>query len=296
MKWQFWLVDFCYVCNYLSWIYFFTCYLKANFQSFYFLREYLNPLGPTLFRVAFIWSNGILAGAISLFHNELILHSPIYTSSVAIHIGPPIVTWAFRWYSAGLNEHWPDTFHTGCTDADCEGSVTSLLLYPALYYVLLWTIPYVTMLFFVFEPSIKAKEYVTMFSHYRVTLFGSSEAKDGGKNCMFAFLRSEKRRRSDGSFLIDSERVQQFIYMSMHGLLSFLSFGIAYACWYSFKFNTAYLIAQLHVSIWNGSGSYFYKTRTLIEETNKQAQEKKAQKQREREKEREKETAEVRAS
>ena len=66
--------------------------------------------------------------------------------------------------------------------------------------------------------------------------------------------------------------------MATHAIMSYISFGVAWLCWFSFKFHTVYLIFQIHVAIWNGANAYFSKTRTLIEETNKEAMEKKAAK------------------
>jgi hypothetical protein len=86
MKWQWWLADFCYIVNYLSWLYFLLCFCQANIEPLHFLKECTDHLGPMLFRVAFVWSNGILAAAISLFSNMLIIHSPAALSSLAIHM------------------------------------------------------------------------------------------------------------------------------------------------------------------------------------------------------------------
>ncbi len=68
-----------------------------------------------------------------------------------------------------------------------------------------------------------------MFSYYRKQLFG-----EGG-----------------------NEHFHQLIYMTAHAILSFLSFIIAYYCWFNFYFHTLYLIIVLHVAIWNGARFYF---------------------------------------
>jgi len=102
IKWQWFLADFCYCVNYLSWLYFLTCYVKAHIPAFFWLRELLNPLGPMLFKVAFTWSNGVLAAAAALFNNFMVFHIPKHMSILAVHIGPPIVTWAWLAFAGTL--------------------------------------------------------------------------------------------------------------------------------------------------------------------------------------------------
>ena len=60
-NWQWFQADFCYIVNHLSFLYFGLCYLKATFPKFAVLKEYLNPHGPMLFRIAFSWSTGVSA-------------------------------------------------------------------------------------------------------------------------------------------------------------------------------------------------------------------------------------------
>jgi len=236
IKWQWFLVDFCYCVNYLSWLYFLTCYAKAQIPSLFWLRGWLDPLGPMLFKVAFTWSNGVLAAAVALFNNSMVFHSPKHMSILAVHIGPPIVTWAFRWYSEDLHKAWPDTFHTGCQISEnCPGTVKDLIFIPMIFYLALWTIPYSLLVFVLMQPTIKAEGYVTMFSFYKDSIF----------------------KGKSGKYWINNERLQQGIYMSIHAVMSFATFGIAHLCWQSFIFHTAYLIFLLHVSIWNGAKFYF---------------------------------------
>ena len=141
-----------------------------------------------------------------------------------------------RWYAEDMHTAWPDTFHTGCaTSAACEGNVTDLIFRPAALYLALWTVPYSLFIFVYMDSTIKANDYVTMFSSYRDKIF----------------------RNKEGKFWIEGERQQQVVYMSMHAALSFSTFGIAYLCWHHFWFHTIYLILQLQISLWNGAKYYF---------------------------------------
>ena len=54
----------------------------------YFLKNILDPWGPMLFKCAWAWSNGVLAGAIAMFQNSMVFHSPKHMSILAVHIGP----------------------------------------------------------------------------------------------------------------------------------------------------------------------------------------------------------------
>jgi hypothetical protein len=261
--WQWFLADFCYVVNYLSFLYFGICYLKANFPAFAFLRPYLDPYGVILFRIAFIWSTGVLATSVGLFTNSFVFHSPQHMAILAIHIGPPLVVWSMRWWVKELHADFPDTFHIGCNNyEECGGSLFELVGVSCIAYIALWTIPYSAIVFIFKEKSIKEHEYVTMFSYYKDMLFpptGSVVQK----------MRDNKVSEQA------QERVKQAMYMSTHGILCFISFFWAYLCYYNFWIHTGFLIILTEIAIWNGATFYFKvamnKERILKQEVKRQS-------------------------
>lgn len=234
-NWQYFLLDFCYTVNYWSFLYFLLCPLKKNVPYFHNL-QYLNQFGPMLFRLAFTWSTGVLALSIGVFQNSMIFHSIEHMSILAVHIGPPIVVWSMRWYAADLQNTFPDTFHIGCLNSEnCEATKFEILVIPAIAYIFLWTIPYSILIFIVKAKKINDSNYVTMFSYYEDKIFKPDK---GWKDPKYLHLK-------------------QATYMSIHGILCFISFIIAYISWHSFVFHTLYLVILLHISIYNGATYYF---------------------------------------
>lgn len=58
IKTQYFMLDFCYIVNYLSILMFLLCVLANIFDSFNFLKLFLKSYGFAIFRIAFTWVNG----------------------------------------------------------------------------------------------------------------------------------------------------------------------------------------------------------------------------------------------
>jgi hypothetical protein len=226
IKWHYFLLEYCYVVNYFTLLYFAVCFAKRHFPILAFLKIF-DPLGYSLFRIAFAFANGPLALSVIAFRNGLIFHSLDHLTILAVHIGPACAMYGMRWYSAELEYDFPDTFHIDVQ----ESSWTELFFIPCIYYVALWSVPYGLFMFWYRKDRIKERGYQTMYSVYESSLSGYLD-----------FFGSNLR---------------PVMYMAMHLSLSFLSFALAPFLWNSFFLNTAYILVLLVVSIWNGSTFYF---------------------------------------
>jgi hypothetical protein len=146
-KKHFFLLDFCYLANYLSVLYFSICILKANLLEF--LRDYLDHLGPMLFRVAFSWVSGPVLCSIAAFRNSLVFHSEDNMTILAVHLGPSLAVYGMRWWHDELEKSFPNTFHLGIgKEMTQQEYFNGLFLTPVFFYWTLWNIPYFILVFF----------------------------------------------------------------------------------------------------------------------------------------------------
>jgi len=238
-KWSLFLFDFCYIVNYTSFIYFLVCVIKAQLS----FNITLSTYGPIIFRILYSWSTGVLAMAIAMFRNSLVFHSFDHMCILAIHIGPPLVTYSFRWYTNQLESDWPNTFHINCYHNsnydDCRGDWIQLIVIPFIAYILLWSIPYSILMFVYLDRNIKNEGWVTMYSYYESSLFPYGwDASSPLPSTM-------------------NDRLKPFLYMALHAILCLSTFILAYFMWYSFWLHTIYLLTLLFISIFNGATYYF---------------------------------------
>ena len=113
VKKQLFLLDFCYVINYFSVIYYVFCIMKKNIPAMHDAND-INFLGPLVFRCLFGVATGPMAMAIPAFRNSLVLHDWNQVAVLATHWSPNIALWGMRWFPEALNKSFPDTFHFGC--------------------------------------------------------------------------------------------------------------------------------------------------------------------------------------
>ena len=258
LKWQYFLLDFCYTVNYWSILYYFIAYLKSHeFSGVHILRDIFNPLGPLIFRVFFTWCVGPLALSIPAFKNSLVFHSSDQIGILAVHLSPNLAVYGIRWFAQDAENFFPNVFHIGChasastfthitsikslfmegalwgEGTDCHASFTDLYLYPILLYVILWTIPY-TLFFFI---------------------FGRKMLEDGGYHTVYSTMKDSFPFNNILSLV--SDKWKPFVYMAVHGATCSLSFLLGPLLWHSYFLHTAYLIAVMYVAVCNG-GSYYF--------------------------------------
>eukprot|EP01006_Ploeotia_vitrea_P038893 TRINITY_DN66286_c0_g1_i1.p2 TRINITY_DN66286_c0_g1~~TRINITY_DN66286_c0_g1_i1.p2 ORF type:complete len:405 (+),score=192.71 TRINITY_DN66286_c0_g1_i1:90-1304(+) len=120
MDWHYFLLDFCYYANLL---------VLVSLFGF--------PENHHLFVVAFCVVNGPLLWAVPLFRNSLVFHSVDKITSCFIHISPPVVMWAARWYlnpTTDFKIHVCKAHDTGNPADGCETTWADTFGYPVAFF------------------------------------------------------------------------------------------------------------------------------------------------------------------
>ena len=256
IKFQYFLLDFCYTANYWSFLYYAICLLKSNITALEPLNALLNPLGSIVFRILFTWCVGPLALSIAFFRNSLVFHSSDQIIILATHLSPNLAIYGMRWWADDLNKQFPNTFHMACEtnlksmimnqdgsmqsslffDAgkNCEATFYSLFTVPVCSYFLLWTIPYASFFF----------------------IFGRKQLEDGGYHTMYSTMRENPLLKNLLSY--GGNKFQPVIYMLIHGFLCCLSFLISPLVWSSFMLHTSYLLILFAIAVKN-AGTYYFR-------------------------------------
>lgn len=94
-KWQFFMVDFCYFANMLTYI------------------SLWVPGGRELSLVVFALSNGPVLVAAAVYRNSLVYHHHDKITSCYIHFLPALLTFCIRWYPETTSRYWIKPFVTG---------------------------------------------------------------------------------------------------------------------------------------------------------------------------------------
>ncbi|XP_035671751.1 glycerophosphocholine acyltransferase 1-like [Branchiostoma floridae] len=94
-KWQFFMLDFCYFGNAITYVYIWAA-----------------PADPRMFQVTFAIANGPLVIAVFFFRNSIVFHSIDRMTSVFIHSLPAYVAYGVRWYSPETSVNWYTPFPT----------------------------------------------------------------------------------------------------------------------------------------------------------------------------------------
>lgn len=253
------MLEFCYLTNYLSIFYFVICVAKRHIPALAFLREF-DYLGYYLFRVAFTWVNGPLAMSIAKFNNAIVFHSVMHIGITAVHIGPALALWGLRWFNDDLEAFFPDTFHinvnqTAATETWQELFKT-LLINPIILYIFLWAIPFYLADFVIFREKIHKSQEHIMFEDVFEKEIDKLLTSFGGwlhKNIGLPFL--------DHIYEIFTVRGKKyshpFVYMCMHFIASSFTFTFSQVFWRSFWLHTLYLVVLIHIAIFNGATWYF---------------------------------------
>lgn len=231
IKRHYFMFDFCYVANYLSFLYFLVCVAKNYIPLFFPLHGYLDSFGGVVFRILYVWSQGPIAAAIVATHNSMVFHSSDQMTSLAIHTGPMFYTYTMRWYANDLEAAWPNLFHMDLIRAG-EQTTSDLFIPAVLAYFLLWIIPYYIFIFVLREQHIKDEGYETVYSYYSSRGF----SKFAGN------VRPS---------------LQPIVYLTIHALVCMTMFLWSQIQWHYFWVNTLYLLFLLTVAVWNGATWYF---------------------------------------
>ncbi|GAM26779.1 hypothetical protein SAMD00019534_099540 [Acytostelium subglobosum LB1] len=123
-KYHYFMLDFCYLCNFLLLFYMFGHQLL------------LGPLStPSFFKLVFALTNGPLAWGCIVWRNSMVFHDVDKLTSVFIHLCPPIVTYCLRWYPIDF------PLDNACGGQPCTLSFKDTFVIPIALYVL-WQVFY----------------------------------------------------------------------------------------------------------------------------------------------------------
>ncbi|GAM21974.1 hypothetical protein SAMD00019534_051490 [Acytostelium subglobosum LB1] len=122
-KYHYFMLDFCYLCQFLLLFYMFG-------------HQYvLGNVSPAFFKLVFALSNGPLAWGCIVWRNSMVFHDVDKLTSVFIHLCPPIVTYCLRWYPIDY------PLELACGGASCALTYSETYLVP-IYLYTFWQVLY----------------------------------------------------------------------------------------------------------------------------------------------------------
>eukprot|EP00301_Raphidiophrys_heterophryoidea_P023374 c7287_g1_i1.p1 GENE.c7287_g1_i1~~c7287_g1_i1.p1 ORF type:complete len:420 (-),score=73.92 c7287_g1_i1:11-1270(-) len=124
LRWQYFLIDFCYFGN-------LSCILQLL----------LFPPQSVLSQINFCISNGPLAFAIPVWHNSLVFHDVDRTSSTCIHLFPVLLTFALRWYPSAQTPQFLGPYYVPADQAEEQSLGFSHVMLGLLFYSM-WQLLY----------------------------------------------------------------------------------------------------------------------------------------------------------
>ena len=243
-KKQWYLIDYCYIVNYLMVIYFLLCAIATAVPS---LSGAMKSAGPLWFRFLFTASTGPLTLSIITLRNSLVFHDWNVLAVFMLHFSPNLAMWGMRWWSASLVNTFPQGFSLDCpgnenlTDQhiwssffgadDCRGTFFHLWVVPVIVYAA-WCIPYSAFIFCFGARWLERRDFHTVYK----------ETKD---TPLFKKL------------LAGEEKYKPIKYMSIHFVSVSLATLVGPLLWHSFLLHTLYMIIMLIFGVYNGSTYYF---------------------------------------
>lgn len=258
IKWQYFLLDFCYMVNFWSFGAVFVAVAVSIVPPFQPWKSLISSMAPNIFRIWFAWCVGPLALSIAAFRNSLVFHNSDQIIILAVHLSPNLAVYGMRWWAGDMMATFGDLFPINCstniklthetfrnpvpllwsshTDEECPGSFWELGVMPALGYLCFWTLPYFAF-FFVF-----AKNYLLK----------------GEYHTMYTTMKDKQPLKGLLAYGGNNELLRPLIYMAVHGVLCSLTFFVlGPLLWHSFALHTLYLGALLLIAIRNSSTYYF---------------------------------------
>ncbi|KAK0070112.1 glycerophosphocholine acyltransferase 1 [Biomphalaria pfeifferi] len=140
MKYQYFLLDFCYFAN-----------------TYWYIYLWLAPQHELMFVVGYAVANGPLIWALLVFRNSLVFHSLDKVTSLYIHLLPTLLSFVIRWYPEETSEHWYKPFPR----YEVGYSFFWLVLIPFVF-VLAHQVLYIVLVNCILRPN---DEYLTMYRY-----------------------------------------------------------------------------------------------------------------------------------
>jgi len=249
--WEWYMTDFCYFVTYFTVLGCMLALVRSTMDISNIFYEY----NYEAIRAGFAFANGALVLAVPLFGNKIVFHDVDNTTSVYIHLSPALMFWTLRWgggFGTSLIEQtWPGMFAV-CRDmqeADagvndflgriwyngpCNGTPFEFIVLPALFWIILWGVPYYLLNFCLF------KDYI---------------ARNNKENL---FVSTIKDKRGVGRFVTKlPPKWQPLGFMVQHFLFAVTAGFASIILWGSFLLHTAVLFGTFAWAVHNGSSYMF---------------------------------------
>lgn len=223
-KWHYYLIEYCYFVN---WLMFFT--LIFFYKNKYLLCSFfLNALGP-------------VASSFLFLRYRIAWHDLSAYTSFFMHIAPGIVAWIMRFHYATESSdtsNWLPTkaeWETWLADMGPSGYL-KIFVYGMIFY-LSWALPYYFVRFHFAYERIEREGNDSLFHYTRQN------------SAIYKFMT--KRFNKGGN-----QTLNQIIYMSIHGTVSFFSFFVSAFLFYRRYLTFCLLVGLLIMPIWSTSNYY----------------------------------------
>jgi len=259
LRWEFYMLDFCYWVTYLTFILVFIGGLKVflNIDTTPFIN-----LGIFV-RMGFFFSCGSLAWSIILFQNSIAFYSFSKMVEVFVHLSPVLMMYCIRW-GAGLGvnitqEAWPNLF-SFCEDHEwalaneciywrksaywchhCAAPFSEFITFTPLILFLGWVLPYYTLVFIIFKDHIRRTGKGTLYHQALNSVPRGAPWLDFG-NILRKF----------------PEKWRPEAYFCIHGVFTMLFGTIAWVFWHNFFLNTTFVVGLITCAVYQGAAFSFH--------------------------------------
>jgi len=257
-NWELYLLDWCYVVNYIA----DSCVILACLRVGLGITTPLVKYNAALIRAGFSMACGPLASSVYIFRNSIVFYDVDHNTSVFLHLAPFILMWCLRFgagYGPGhVNEDFPDMFMVCESNEEyaaadeclqtwsgalwcnaCSAPLSSFVVPPALLYVFVWMVPYFMVIF----------------------VWGRDWIEETGKETLYTYL-IETNPGVESFFLKYFRMFGETYagpggYMVCHFVWSVTLAAASYVLWHSFILYNIAFIFILVTAIQNGSTYMF---------------------------------------
>jgi len=273
-KLQFYLLDFCWITNYLLNIVALMAAYEYMVHPLLFgvdskppwqpLPDYLLRTGwPAVFTI----TTGPLTWAVAATGNSLVFHSFEHTASMFIHASPMIAAWCLRWHADTVEKYYPGLLGT---PAESPAFWADMFL-PSIVFYGAWWVLYV--LWLLLDGTTRPERgYDTVFGNFAPSMATTRH------DVLRRPLRAHPQLcpdcvRSDSPLFartgvwtavvmdnlgISSLKCAAFSYCQAHFIACALCFAVATLAYRSYIFHTTLLVAMLLSAILSGSKMYSF--------------------------------------
>jgi hypothetical protein len=202
------------------------CYYGTILSALFFLcLENALIEDMDIFRGIYSLAHGPLLFAAVTLGDKIVFHDVQYMTSLFIHLGPAMFTWALRWK--------PESYHYYPMLDRTNIIQPYMHLTEGLKLYVLWYVPYVLLMFVLLRNRIETRGYDTMYQYFF--------------------------RQHQTLAIMDDSMLRKILYMIFHLSVAAVAIG-ASSIWYSsFILNTGLILGVSILTTYRASTYYAYK-------------------------------------